>query len=49
MSGLPLAGGPRMERVPLGFYPELRTPPLPATHVKVETGLKHRPTTTRST
>ena len=49
MSGLPLAGGPRMERVPLGFYPELRTPPLPATHVRVETGLKHRPRTTPPT
>ena len=26
-SGLPLACGPRMEREPLGFSPELRTPP----------------------
>ena len=26
-SGLPLACGPRMERAPLGFSPELRTPP----------------------
>ena len=40
---------PGMEQGPLGFYPELRTPPLPATHVRVETGLKHRPRTTRST
>ena len=37
-SGLPLACGPRMERGPLGFSPELRTPPLPATHVRVGTG-----------
>jgi len=27
-----------MEREPLGFYPELHTPPLPATHVRVGTG-----------
>jgi hypothetical protein len=33
-SGLPLACGIRMERTPLGFPPMLRTPPLPATHVK---------------
>jgi hypothetical protein len=41
-SGLPLADrvhlNPRMERGPLGFSPELRTPPLPATHVRVGTG-----------
>jgi hypothetical protein len=38
-SGLLLACDPRMEREPLGFSPELHTPPLPATHVKVETGM----------
>jgi hypothetical protein len=48
-SGLPLACGPRMERGPLGFSPELRTPPLPATHVRVGTGLEHWPGTTQST
>jgi hypothetical protein len=48
-SGLPLACGPRMERAPLGFSPELRTPPLPATHVRVGTGLEHWPGTTQST
>ena len=37
-SGLPLACSPRMERAPLGFPPELRTPPSPATHVRVGTG-----------
>src|SRR5688572_22688772 len=42
-SGLPLACGPRMERAPLGFSPELRTPPLPATHVRVGTGHEHWP------
>ena len=45
-SGLPLTCGPRMERGPLGFFPELRTPPLPATHVRAGTG--HR-TLTRAT
>ena len=40
-SGLPLTCGPRMEREPLGLNPELRTPPLPATHVRAETGLEH--------
>jgi hypothetical protein len=48
-SGLPLACGPRMERAPLGFLPKLRTPPLPATHVRVGTGLEHWPGTTQST
>lgn len=33
-SDLPLACNPRMEREPLGVFPELRTLPLPATHVK---------------
>jgi hypothetical protein len=49
LSGLPLACGPRMERAPLGFSPELRTPPLPATHVRMGTGLEHWPGTTQST
>jgi hypothetical protein len=40
-SGLPLTCDPRMEREPLGLNPELRTPPLPATHVRAETGLEH--------
>ncbi len=46
--GLLLTCGPRMERAPLGLNPELRTPPLPATHVRAETslntssGLRHR-------
>ena len=48
-SGLPLACGPRMERGPLGFSPELRTPPLPATHVRAGTGHGHWPGTTPST
>ncbi len=34
---------------PLGFLLELRTPPLPATHVRVGTGLEHWPGTTQST
>ena len=33
-SGLPLACSSRMEREPLGFPLELRTPPLPAAHVE---------------
>ena len=37
-SGLPLTCSPRMEREPLGLNPELRTPPLPATHVRAGTG-----------
>lgn len=36
-SGLPLACGPRMEREPFGVFPELRTLPLPATHVRAGT------------
>jgi hypothetical protein len=32
---------PRAERRPLGLFPELRTPPLPATHVRAGTGLGH--------
>jgi hypothetical protein len=37
-AGLLLACGPRMEPEPLGVFPELRTPRLPATHVEAETG-----------
>lgn len=40
-SGLPLACNPRMERASLGFSSELRTPQLPATHVRVGTGPEH--------
>src|SRR5665811_1415635 len=39
--GLLLTCGPRMDRAPLGLNPELRTPPLPATHVRAETSLEH--------
>jgi len=42
-SGLPLACGVWMEQTPLGLSLELRTPPLPATHVKVGTGPEHCP------
>ncbi len=50
-SGLPLACCPRMERAPLGFSPELRTPPTRSrtTHVRVGTGLEHKPGTTLTT
>ena len=37
-SDLPLACSPRMERGPLGFSPELQTPPLLTAHVEVGTG-----------
>jgi hypothetical protein len=37
-SGLPLTCDPRTERESLGLNPELRTPPLPATHVRAGTG-----------
>ena len=37
-TGLLLACVRRMERQTLGFYPELRTPHSPATHVEAETG-----------
>jgi hypothetical protein len=47
--GLPLACDPRMGRGSLGFFPELRTPPLPATHVRAGTGHRHWPGTTPST
>src|SRR5664280_563918 len=36
--GLLLTCGPWMEQGPLGLNPELRTPPLPATHVRAGTG-----------
>ena len=42
-SGLPLACAPRMDQGPLGLSPELRTPPLPATHVRAGTGHEHCP------
>src|SRR5215211_2024098 len=38
-----------MGRGSLGFSPELRTPPLPATHVRAGTGHGHWPGTTPST
>jgi hypothetical protein len=47
-SGLPLACGPRTERGPLGVFSELRTPPLPAAHVRAGTGLGHWPGITPS-
>jgi hypothetical protein len=37
-SGLALTCSPRMERGPSGLNPELRTPPLPAAHVRAGTG-----------
>ena len=33
----------RMGRARFGFFPELRTPQLPATHVRAGTGLEHWP------
>jgi hypothetical protein len=39
--GLLLTCGLRMDRAPLGLNPELRTPRLPATHVRAETSLEH--------
>ena len=38
-SGLPLACGPRVEREPSGLFPGLHTPPLPAAHAGVGTGI----------
>jgi hypothetical protein len=38
-SGLPLACSPRVEREPSGFFPGLHTPPLPAAHAGVGTGI----------
>ena len=47
----PFACGPRMERAPLGFYPELRTPP--AQHQQRTSGwgqaIEHEPGTTLPT
>jgi hypothetical protein len=42
-SGLPLACAPGWNGTRFGFFPELRTPQLPATHVRVGTGLEHWP------
>jgi hypothetical protein len=42
-SGLPLTCDHRMERRPLGLNSKLRTPPLPATHVRAGTGTEHSP------
>jgi hypothetical protein len=39
----------RMERARFGFFPELRTPQLPATHVRAGTGLEHWPGATSPT
>jgi hypothetical protein len=44
-SGLPLTRGPRMEREALRCFPELRTPPLPAAHVRAGPGIEHAPGT----
>jgi len=38
-SGLPLACGPRVEREPSGLFPGLHTPPSPAAHAGVGTGI----------
>jgi hypothetical protein len=43
------ACGPRMERGPLGRYPRLRTPRLPAAHAGAGTGHAHWPGPTPST
>ena len=37
--GLPLACSPRVEREPSGLFPGLHTPPLPAAHAGVGTGI----------
>ena len=39
----------RMERERFGFFPELRTPQLPAAHVRAGTGLEHWPEATSPT
>jgi hypothetical protein len=39
----------RMERVRFGFFPELRTPQLPAAHVRAGTDLEHWPGATSPT
>ena len=47
-SGLPLACDPQTDRGSLGVFSELRTPPLPATHVRAGTGHGHWPGITPS-
>ena len=42
-SGLPLACAPGWNETRFGFCPELRTPQLPATHVRAGTGPEHWP------
>ena len=48
-SGLPLACAPGWNGTRFGFFPELRTPRLPATHVRAGTGLEHWPGATSPT
>src|SRR5450755_2754993 len=48
-SGLPLACAPGWNERRFGFSPELRTPQLPATHVRAGTGLEHWPGVTSPT
>jgi hypothetical protein len=48
-SGLPLACAPGWNGTRFGFFPELRTPQLPATHVRAGTGLEHWPGATPPT
>ena len=45
----PFACGRWMEQRPLGLSPELRTPPLPATHVRLGTGHRAQARATPST
>jgi hypothetical protein len=42
-SGLPLACAPGWNGTRFGFFPELHTPQLPATHVRAGTGPEHWP------
>jgi hypothetical protein len=44
-SGLPLACAPGWNGTRFGFFPELRTPQLPATHVRAGTDPEHWPET----
>jgi hypothetical protein len=48
-SGLPLACAPGWNETRFGFFPELRTPQLPATHVRAGTDLEHWPGATPPT
>jgi len=48
-SGLPLACAPGWNGTRFGFSPELRTPRLPATHVRAGTGPEHWPGATSPT